>query len=145
MRISPNSNPHKAFAWAIAIRSGKDDYFRKEGPSEHWWGGFRQRHPELTLRKPDKLEQSRAESLNPEVVQYFELLNEVCNGEKEAKNFPRQTYNCDEMFVPLNCTQEESVTLKKSKNTYMQAQGTFEHINMALLCAASAAGLPLPP
>ena len=70
--------PTKAFAWAIAIRSRKADSFGKEGPSEHWWGGFRQRHPELTLRKPDKLERSRAEALNPDVVkQYFELLNEV--------------------------------------------------------------------
>jgi len=79
----------KAFVWAIAVRSGKDNCFRKEGPSEHWWGGFRQRHPELTLHKPDKLEQSRTESLNPEVVkQFFELLNEVHNGEKQAENFP---------------------------------------------------------
>lgn len=44
----------KAFAWAIAVRSGTADRFGKEGPSEHWWSGFRQRHPELTLRKPDK-------------------------------------------------------------------------------------------
>ena len=35
------------------------------------------------------------------------------------------------------------MTLKRSRNTYMQAQGTSEHITM--LCAASAARLPLPP
>ena len=55
----------KAFAWAIAVRSGKADRFGKEGPSENWWTGFRHHHLELTLRKVDKLEQSRVESLNP--------------------------------------------------------------------------------
>lgn len=35
------------------------------------------------------------------------------------------------------------MTLKGSRNAYLQAQGTSEHITM--LCAASAAGLPLPP
>jgi len=61
----------------------------------------------------------------------------------KLKNSPRQIYNCDETFVQLDCTREKVVTLKKSKNTYMQSQGTSEHITM--LCAASAAGLPLPP
>ena len=78
----------KSFAWAIAVRSVKADCFGKEGASENWWAGFRRQHPELTLRKADKLEQSRAESLNPEVVkQYFELLNEVMEKNK-LKNSP---------------------------------------------------------
>ena len=46
----------KVLAWAIAVRSGKDGRFGKEGPSEHWWARFRICHPELTLRKVDKLE-----------------------------------------------------------------------------------------
>ena len=95
---------------------------------------FRHRHPELTFRKADKLERSRAASLNSEVVkQYFELLNEVMEKSK-LKNSPQQIYNCDETFVSLDCTRKKVVTLKKSKNTYMQVQGTSEHITM--LCAA---------
>ena len=124
----------KAFAWAIAVRSGKADRFGKEGPSENWWTGFSRHHPELTLRKADKLARSQAESLNLEVVkQYFELLNEVMEKSK-LKNSPQQIYNCDETFVSLDCTRKKVVTLKKSKNTYMQVQGTSEHITM--LCAA---------
>lgn len=30
----------KAFAWPIAVQSGKDDCFGKEGPSEYLWGVF---------------------------------------------------------------------------------------------------------
>ena len=65
-----------AFAWAVAIRSGKAHRFNPDlGPGNHWWSNFRQRHPEITLRKVDKLDRSRAECLNPVVVkEYFELL-----------------------------------------------------------------------
>ena len=92
----------KALAWAIAVWSGKDGRFGKEGPSEHWWAGFRMHHPELTLRKVDKLERSHAESLNPDVIkQYFELPNDVPEKNK-LKNASRQIYNCDETFVPLD-------------------------------------------
>ena len=133
----------KALAWAIAVRSGKHGRFGQEGPSENWWTGFRRRHPDLTLRKVDKLERSCAECLNPEVVkQYFKLLGDTLEKHK-LTNSPRQIYNCDETFIPLDCSREKVIALKKSKNTYLQAQGTSEHITM--LCAASAAGLPLPP
>ena len=66
----------KAFAWAIAKRSGKDDRFNPEtGPGEHWSVNFRKRYQNLTLGKADKLEHSRAKPLNPEVIkEYFDLL-----------------------------------------------------------------------
>ncbi len=61
-------------AWAIA-RSGNKDRFSEVGPSMHWWSNFRKRHPELTLRKIDNLEHSRAECLTPEVVNdHFKFL-----------------------------------------------------------------------
>ena len=65
-----------AFAWAIALRCGKGGHFNPElGPGGHWWTGFRKRHPEMTLRKVDRLDRSRAECLDPEVVdEYFKLL-----------------------------------------------------------------------
>ena len=66
----------KAFAWAIAKRSGNDNQFNPEcGPGEHWWVNFQKWHPQLTLRTTDKLERSRAEALNPEVIkEYFDKL-----------------------------------------------------------------------
>ena len=58
-------------------------------------------------------------------------------------NSPRQLYNCDETFLPLDYTREKVVTLKNTKYVYAQSQGTTDHITV--LCAASAAGIPLPP
>ena len=134
----------KAFAWAIAKRSDRQDRFNPEtGPGEHWWVNFRKRHPRLALRKADKLERSRAEALSPEIVkEYFELLKALLerNG---LMNSPRQLYNCDETFLPLDYTREKVVTLKNTKYVYAQSQGTTDHITV--LCAASAAGIPLPP
>ena len=57
-----------AFAWAIAIRSGTGDRFSSNGPSKQWWLNFKSCHPDLTLRKVDTLERSRAECFSQEVV-----------------------------------------------------------------------------
>ena len=55
----------KAFAWAIAKRSGNDARFSPEqGPSEHWWQLYRKRHPNIVLQKSDSLERTRAEAFN---------------------------------------------------------------------------------
>ena len=69
----------KAFAWAISKRSGRDDRFNLEcGPSDHWWQLFKNRHPQLVLRKADSLECSRAEAFNPGIVkEYFNLLDKT--------------------------------------------------------------------
>ena len=62
----------KVFAWGIAKCSGNDSRFNKnDGPSEHWWQLFRNRHSEICLRKSDNLERSRAEALNPMIVQEY--------------------------------------------------------------------------
>ena len=89
------------------------------------------------------MERSRAGALNPEIVkEYFDLLHNCL----ESNNFlrrPRQIYNCDETFLPLDYTREKVVDSKGSKNVYRQAHGTSDH--MTMLCCASAAGFPLPP
>lgn len=98
----------KAFAWAIAKRSGQEGRFNREtGPGERWWVNFRQRHPQITLRRTDQLERSRAEALNPHIVsEYFSLLRKTLE-ESGLMNKPRQLFNCDEVFLPLDGTREK--------------------------------------
>jgi len=62
---------------------------------------------------------------------------------KNLMNSPQQLYNCSETFVPLDFTPEKAGTLKNTKYVHAQAQGKTDLITV--LCAASAAGLPLPP
>ena len=134
----------KAYGWAIDKRSGSGDRFNSEfDPGNHWWTNFKKRHPKITLRKVDMLEHSRAEALNPAVVkEYFELLSKTLD-EHDLKKKPRQIYNCDETYLPLDYTREKAVTSKGSKNTFCQSYGTSEQIT--LMCCASAAGIPPPP
>ena len=75
-RGSPLTRSMMVFTWAIALCSGNGSCFNPElGPGEHWWTGFRKWNPELTLRKVDQLDCSKAEYLDPEVVEeYFKLL-----------------------------------------------------------------------
>ena len=134
----------KAYGWAIAKRSGSGDRFNEEfGPGDKWWANFKKRHPKVSLRRVDMLERTRAEALNPKIVdEYFDLLGTTLDN-LGLKNKPRHIYNCDETFLPLDCNREKAVTYKGAKNTYCQSYGTSEHIT--LLCCASAAGIPHPP
>lgn len=86
-----------AYAWEIARRNGKDHLFNPEvGPGIHWWVNFRKRHPDISLRRVDTLERSRAQCLDPVVVeQYFQLLKKTLNDNDLMKS-PRRIYNCDE-------------------------------------------------
>ena len=138
------SNMARAFAWAVSMRSGTSDRFNEEtGPGKYWWGNFHARHPELTLRTADNLERSRASALTKEVVDgYFETLKCTLE-ENDLVNEPRQLFNCDETFLPLNMSCEKVITRKNTKHVYAQSRGTSEHIT--LLCGASAAGVALPP
>ena len=113
------------------------------GPGEKWWVSFRQRHRQLALRHRDSLERSRAEALSPAIANdNYDLLYSVLD-DNGLLNSPRQVYNCDETFVPLDFSREKAVTVKGVKNVYRQSQGMSDHITM--LCCASAAGFPLPP
>ena len=42
--------------------------FKRGIPGDDWWRGFKNRHPEMVLRKPEKLGTSRSRMLNRVVV-----------------------------------------------------------------------------
>ena len=97
-----------------------------------------------SLRRSDSLEHTRAEAFNHQeiVTEYFQLLRNTMTA-NNLETRPRQIYNCDKTFLPMDYTRERVVAAKGSKNVYSLTTGTTDHIS--LLCCASAAGLPLPP
>ena len=133
----------RAIEWAVSLHSSTSDHFNEEtGPGQHWWSNFRARHSELTLRRVDNLERSLANSLTKEVVDsYFEIVKSILE-ENDLVNAPRQQFNCDENFLPLNFSCEKVIALKNTKHVYAHSRGTSEHIT--LLCGATAAGVALP-
>lgn len=57
----------KAFAWSIAKKLDKAGHFNEEyGPGEKWWSFFKQRHPQLSLRRSDSLDRTVCS-----VLEYF--------------------------------------------------------------------------
>ena len=111
--------------------------------SMQWWIKFKARHRNITLRKVDNLERCRAEALSVEVVNNcFNLLENTLT-QSNLLSKPRQVYNCDETFLPLNENKDKVIALKNTKAIYSQAMGSTEHITM--LCCVSSSGAALPP
>ena len=76
------------------------------------------------------------------VDSYFDCVK-VTLEQYNLVNAPRQLFNCNETFLPLNISCEKVVARKNAKHVYAQSRGMSEHIT--LLCGASAAGVTLPP
>ena len=129
------SNMAMEFAWAVSLCSGTQDRFNADsGPGKHWWRSIRSRHP-------NNLERSRANTLTRDVVDsYFDCLK-VTLEQYNLVNAPRQLFNCDETFLPLNISCEKVIARRNAKHVYAQSRSTSEHIT--LLCGASVVPLQL--
>ena len=70
--------------------------FNNGKPGKDWFDGFKRRHPDLSIRKPEKLTTTRARMVNPVVLQrYFTDLNEILVA-LDISNKPSVIWNCDE-------------------------------------------------
>ncbi|XP_060577256.1 uncharacterized protein LOC132734512 [Ruditapes philippinarum] len=62
-----------------------------------WWDGVRRRHPDLVIRKPERLSSTRARMMNREVIgKYFVDLGRIIH-DLNLTDKPSQIWNCDEM------------------------------------------------
>lgn len=132
------------FAWCIAKERGREHVFTKSGPSRKWWQGFKKRHPDLSLRRPDALDRGRACLGNVNALrEYFQLLKETIevNGLSDK---PERIYNCDEAALFLNKSAGQKVIVPtRTKHPHSLSVATNEHISVH--CCVSAAGQALPP
>ena len=70
--------------------------FKHWTPGKDWCYVFMKRHPELSLRQPEKLGNVRARMLNPVVVgKYFEGLKEIVDT-LQLNDHPERIWNADE-------------------------------------------------
>lgn len=68
--------------------------------SEHWWTGFKKRHPNYSLRTPQQLDIARARATQPEIINHFYAL---LKHELDAYGFmPHQIWAADETGVDNN-------------------------------------------
>ena len=133
----------KAYAWAVAKKSGRRITFKQTGPSDKWWRGFRKRCSGLALRKCDTLDRGRARMANQTVMDgYFKLLRETLE-KLGIKDCPDRLYNCDESGISLDPKKEKVIVPVGTKHVYSQQAGTRDHITVH--CCVNAAGEYLPP
>ena len=132
-------NMARAFAWAVYLRTGIQARFNNEtGPGNNWWRGFRSRHPELSLHTADNLERSRACTLTREVVdKYFDCLKTTLEN-NGLTNAPRQLFNCDKTFLPLNIPCSIVIARKNARHVYAQSRSRYLRTHhTSVLCLSS--------
>ena len=105
----------KGFAWAILIRSGHEKQFKEGGPAEKWWRGFKERHPDLSLRTPDSLDKGQSQMANENVVKsYFNTLKKTLQ-ENGLLDNAEKIFNVDESGINMELRQGKVIVKKGSK------------------------------
>ena len=78
-------------------------------PSWRWWQGFKKRHPEILLRKPDNLNRGRSRMNNQIVInKFFKLLKQ------ELESIDILQLTIDKIRIDLNARSGKVIVCKNS-------------------------------
>lgn len=132
-------------AFSLAEKNKINHPFNKELglAGEDWLSGFRKRHPELTLRKPEATSAARAQGFNkPNVEKFFQLLKSVM----DRHNFPaHRIFNVDETGVTTVQTKSSKVLAQKGRRQVGSITSAERgQLSTAVICM-SAGGNYVPP
>ena len=130
-----------ARAGSLCRSLGLNNKFTRGIPGKAWWKGFRARHPEVTLRKPEKLSTVRSKAINAPVVgSYFITLYELI---KTPNIAPSCVWNMDETSLSLEHTPTNVVAKRGSRVIPGRTANSKETITV--LPCVNAAGGKMPP
>ncbi|KAJ4447651.1 hypothetical protein ANN_09658 [Periplaneta americana] len=109
----------------------------REAISEDWYYGFKARHSELSLRKPETTSKARAQGFNiPIVEKFFSMLKSVM----DEKNFPPyRVFNVDETGFTTVQTKSSKVLAQRGKKQV----GTVTSAELGVLSTAVICDPPL--
>ena len=132
----------QGLAWAIdKTRPPENQVFGEGGPSLHWWRGFRDRHSDLMLRKPESVSRGRVQNATQENIDdYFETLKDIIETNSIE---PQAIYNCDEAAIFLSKAVDKVVVPRHAKHCHTVVKSGSEHTSV--LCCVNAAEQALPP
>lgn len=117
--------------------------FKKLTPSKQWWEGLKKRHPELSIRRPEKLSSARASMLNPVVVQkYMDDLGNILQ-ELDLVNQPAQIWNCDETGRNFEHTPVRVIAEKGARNVVGRTSNN--RTNITIMACVNAEGKSMSP
>jgi hypothetical protein len=105
-----------------------------------WWDGLRRRHPEITIRKPEKLTSVRARMLNEVVVgNYFTDLEKIIN---ESNVSASEIWNCDESGLNFEHT---PVRVVAERGSTVVSKTSAKYSNLTVMACVNASGVAMPP
>jgi len=108
-----------------------------------WLTSFLKRHPDITVRKGEKITKARMQATDRKTIDaYFDLLEKTLE-DNNLMNKPAQIFNCDESGFPLFSEPGKVLTSKYRKHPYVATAGTKKQITV--MGCVSAAGYALPP
>ena len=111
--------------------------------SHGWWDRFRLRHPQIAIRKPEKISRARMLATDRGVVNnYFDMLYATLS-QNNILDRPSHIFNCDESGMPLQTSPKTIVTVKGQKHPYAIVSGTKNQITV--MGCVNAAGYAIPP
>ena len=125
----------------LCIAKGLKTPFRSNIPGNDWWRGFQSRHPEVTLRKPEKLNTSRSRMMNRVVVSNYFI--ELCQIISDNNLQSDAIWNSDETGKGFEHNPSNVVARKRATNIPGRTGNSRE--NITILACVNANGKKLPP
>ena len=110
--------------------------------SSGWWESFVKRHPQLCIRKAEKVTYARLQATDPIVLDsYFDILEKTLE-EYDLFEDPSRIFNCDETGISYQHS-PPSVVAVKGQHHPRVVTGSKRHVTV--LACANASGYYLPP
>ena len=127
---------------AILDKDGQPNPFTDNRPGKDWVKAFLSRHPNLSLRKTQKLPIARAVSCTPAVLDKSFAEFESFLEQNNLKDKPSRIYNCDESGFPLS-SRSGKVLAPTGGKVVNRTSGNKQQITT--LACYNAAGDVVPP
>ncbi|XP_036151114.1 uncharacterized protein LOC105833505 [Monomorium pharaonis] len=117
--------------------------FKENRPSRHWYEGFRKRHPQLTMRKPQHLSLNRATVSKEDLQEWFSDQKKYLKEKNLLEISSTRVFNCDETNIIL-CPDSEKVLIEVgSRSVYTITDAGKESLTVLFMYAAN--GVRAPP
>ncbi|KAJ8706956.1 hypothetical protein PYW08_011090 [Mythimna loreyi] len=117
--------------------------FKNNTAGEDWFAGFKMRHPDMSLRRPEPTSIARARGFNkPQVQRFFDILEQ----EIEKHNIDAtRIYNVDETGVQTTSNRPPRILCRSGKKQVGVISSVERGKLTTIVCCCNAAGSFIPP
>lgn len=135
----------RALAYNLAVKNNKVHPFnvQKQEAGKDWFQGFLNRHPDLSIRKPESTSAARAAGFNRIVVDNF--FNFLGNIYDEHHLTPDRIYNCDETGVSVVPKTKSKIIAKRGRKQVGALTSAERGTTITVEICFSASGQYMPP